>query len=535
MLEIRLLGELQLLNDGEVVELPRSKKTRALLGYLACTGKSHKRERLADLFWDASDRRASLRWSLSRLRQLPGVEQAGLLVADGDELGIQPGAVKVDTARLEASMGSGPEALSIEQLTESVELFRGPFLEGLDQPDQHAFQAWCIAQRGLWRRRQAELLATLVAKLKSEPDRAVEFALRLTQLTPDAPAAWISLLEALCAADRRSEAEEQYQVALHKLKDGGPLVVQQLRAAWGTFVAGPLAQSAQAESLAPPASDPAISQRVQFCQAADGVRLAYASVGSGPPLVKTANWMNHLEHDWKSPIWSHIARALSQDFTLLRFDQRGNGLSDWDVPHFSFEAFVSDLEAVVERAGLERFALLGISQGAASAVEYAARHPERVTRLVLYGGYVQGWRHRSAEEQKTREAMLTLIRTGWGQDNPAFRQLFSSLFMPGGNAQQFEDFNELQRVSCSAENAAKISEANAWIDISERLAKVQAPTLVLHSNRDARVPFEQGRSLAAGIPNARFVALESRNHILLPDEPAWPRFQHEVRSFLAEE
>lgn len=220
--------------------------------------------------------------------------------------------------------------------------------------------------------------------------------------------------------------------------------------------------------------------------AQDGVRLAYATMGSGPPLLETANWMNHLEYDWKSPIWQPLASELARRYTLVRYDQRGNGLSDWQVPEFSFAAFVSDLEAVVSAVGLERFSLLGISQGCAVAIEYAARHPERVDKLVLYGGYARGWRSRSAEEVEAREAMVTLIRRGWGQDNPAFRQLFSSLFMPEASAEQFQHVNELQRVSCSPENAARIVQAAADIDVTGRMELVRAPTLVLHCTEDAR-------------------------------------------------
>jgi pimeloyl-ACP methyl ester carboxylesterase len=246
--------------------------------------------------------------------------------------------------------------------------------------------------------------------------------------------------------------------------------------------------------------------------------------------------MNHLEYDWKSPIWRHLANELSRDYTLVRYDQRGNGLSDWTVESFSFAAFMSDLEAVVDAAQLERFSLFGISQGCAVAIEYAVRHPERVRKLVLLGGYARGWRRRqSPEEIAARDAMLTLIRTGWGQDNPAFRQLFSSLFMPEASAEEFRLFNELQRVSCSPENAARISIAAGEIDVSQRLALVSTPTLVLHCTEDARIPFAAGRALATGIPGARFVALESKNHLLLSHEPAWHRCLGEVRAFLAED
>jgi class 3 adenylate cyclase/pimeloyl-ACP methyl ester carboxylesterase len=275
-------------------------------------------------------------------------------------------------------------------------------------------------------------------------------------------------------------------------------------------------------------------QEIQFCMARDGVQLAYARMGSGPALVKTGNWMTHLEFDFESPIWRHLYRELSRDHALIRYDARGNGLSDRDVEDVSFETFVSDLETVVDAAGLERFALLGISQGCAVSIAYAVRHPDRVTHLVLFGGYPVGWarRARSATEKEQDAAMLTLMRLGWGQENSAFRQLFTSQFIPGGTKEQADWFNELQRISTSPEDAVRTLIAHGDLDVTALLGQVSVPTLVMHSRDEARVPFEQGRRLAAGIRGARFVPLASRNHLILEDEPAFPRFLQEIRDFL---
>jgi pimeloyl-ACP methyl ester carboxylesterase/DNA-binding winged helix-turn-helix (wHTH) protein len=282
-----------------------------------------------------------------------------------------------------------------------------------------------------------------------------------------------------------------------------------------------------------PAAAPVANQDVTFCKAADGVNLAIACSGSGTPVIKTANWLNHIEYDWQSPVWSPLVTLLSSKFRLIRYDERGNGLSDWNVADISFEAFVRDLEAVVDALGLKRFALLGVSQGAAVSVAYATRHPEKVSRLVLCGGYARGWRQRGvAADIAQREAMETLVRHGWGRDNPAFRQIFTSLFIPGGTPEQMQWFNDLQRVSASPENAIRLGRAFGEIDISELLPKVTVPTLVLHARGDARVPFEQGRTLAQGIPGARFVALESDNHLILSHEPAWRRYADEICAFL---
>ncbi len=284
--------------------------------------------------------------------------------------------------------------------------------------------------------------------------------------------------------------------------------------------------------LAP--SPVAQEQRISFCRAADGVRLAYATVGSGPPLVKTANWMNHLEYDWKSPVWSGFFGALARDRTLVRYDARGNGLSDWNVDKFDFEAFVTDLETVVDAAGLDRFPLLGISQGCAVSIAYAVRHPERVSHLILYGGFARGRRRRGeVSEGEQSDALEVLMRQGWGQENPAFRQIFTSLFMPGGSAEQMQWFNDLQRNTTSPENAVRLRRAVDDIDVSGLLRQVAVPTLVLHVRGDAVQPFERGRELAAEIPRARFVPLEGRNHVPLEGEPSFVRFVDEIRAFLA--
>jgi class 3 adenylate cyclase/pimeloyl-ACP methyl ester carboxylesterase len=284
------------------------------------------------------------------------------------------------------------------------------------------------------------------------------------------------------------------------------------------------------------ASDPALDQEVKFCRAPDGVTIAYAVVGDGPPLVKSPNWMNHLEYDWQSPVWGHLLRALAGDNTLVRFDQRANGLSDWDVPEITFDSMVDDLAAVVDAAGLERFPLIGISQGCSFSIAYAVRNPARVSRLVLYGGFAAGALRRGSEaDRQAREMQGQMIHQGWGKDNPAFRQFFTSLFMPGATKEQMDWFNELQRVTISPENAFRVYECTGNIDVADLLGQISVPTLVLHCRDDGIVPFEAGRRMAAMIPDARFVALEGQNHLILEDEPAWPRFLEEVRSFLAEE
>jgi pimeloyl-ACP methyl ester carboxylesterase/DNA-binding CsgD family transcriptional regulator len=274
--------------------------------------------------------------------------------------------------------------------------------------------------------------------------------------------------------------------------------------------------------------------QIQFTRSHDGVRLAWTSSGSGPTLIKAATWLSHLEFDWDSPVWSHVLAGLSAHATLVRYDERGCGLSDWAVQDLSFESWVRDLETVADAIGEPRFGLLGISQGASIAIAYAARHPQRVSHLVLHGGYARGREVRSDSPQtrEENETMIKLAELGWGKADPAFRQFFTTQFIPGGSPEQHQWFNELERLSTSASNAARFMREFARIDVTTLLGQVRCPTLVLHSRHDVRVPFEEGRLLASGIPGARFVPIESGNHLLLGDEAGWPRWLDEVRAFL---
>ena len=276
-------------------------------------------------------------------------------------------------------------------------------------------------------------------------------------------------------------------------------------------------------------------QQIRYCTAKDGTRLAYSVSGNGPPLVKTANWLNHIQHDWDSPLWRHWIDEFTRGHSLVRYDERGNGLSDWDTPELSFDAFVDDLETVADTLELEQFDLLAISQGAAVAVAYAVQHPERVRRLIVINGYAAGWAVRAdPAEIARREAMLTLTEVGWGADSPAYRQLFTNHYIPEATPKQMGWFNEMQRLSASPENAVRLQRVLAAIDVRDLLPLVKVPTLIFHSRSDQAVPFAQGAELAAGIPSAQFVPLESRNHILLESEPAWSTFAEKSRDFLEE-
>jgi pimeloyl-ACP methyl ester carboxylesterase len=275
-----------------------------------------------------------------------------------------------------------------------------------------------------------------------------------------------------------------------------------------------------------------VRQQIRFCTAPDGVRIAYAVHGSGPPIVRVATWLTHLEYDWESPVWRHWLDGLAEGHSVVRYDERGCGLSDRDPGALSVDAWVADLESVVAAAGVDRFALLGVSQGAAVALVYAARHPERLTHLVLYGGYARGRKVRRPDERRQEEALLAAIRAGWDEPDAAFRRVFSLLFLPNGTPEQMAWYDDLLRRTASAETAAGLYDARGSLNVVDVAPHVRAPTLVVHARDDRVVPAEEGRLLAGLIPRARLVLLESANHILLADEPAWAVFLSEVHAFL---
>jgi pimeloyl-ACP methyl ester carboxylesterase/DNA-binding CsgD family transcriptional regulator len=275
---------------------------------------------------------------------------------------------------------------------------------------------------------------------------------------------------------------------------------------------------------------------VRFATSRDGVRIAWSQHGDGPPLVRVGTWLTHLQHDWESLVWRHWLTELGDRFAFVRYDDRGCGLSDRDVPGLGLEAWTADLEAVVDATGFSRVSLFGVSQGAAIAVAFAARHPDRVSHLVCLGGYARGnaLRMRTREEREEDEALNTLARIGWGRADPTFRRIFTGALIPGGTDDQMRWFDELQRRSASGTMASRLMRARGRIDVSRLAPKVVAPTLVIHARDDAAVEFERGRELATLISGSQFVPLEGRNHLLLADEPAWPRFLEAVDSFFGQ-
>ena len=275
-------------------------------------------------------------------------------------------------------------------------------------------------------------------------------------------------------------------------------------------------------------------QSLRFCTSFDATRIAIASIGAGPPIMRAAHWLSHVEHDLDSPVWRPWLNELSRHHTYIRYDQRGCGLSDRDVATFSLDAWVGDLEAVVQALGLRRFPLFGMSQGGAVAIAYAARHPEQVTQLVLAGAYGRGALQRGggAAAELEAETLVNLIRVGWGSNNPTFRRTFANRFIPGGQPEQHRWWAELETLTANADTAARTLAAFQTVNVTAQARQLKVPTLVLHARGDAAVPFEEGRLLATLIPGARFVPLNSDNHVLLDSEPAWADFLRELRAFV---
>jgi len=523
------------------MQLPPSNKTRALLAYLAVTARPHSRDRLCAMLWTVpDDPRAALRWSLSRLRPLVDEADGPLIIVGRDNVGLDPDRVTVDILSLRNVVRNGMDSISTDALRQAAEALEGDFLEGLDLPDCHEFRNWCTGEREETRRLRVRLLTALVARLEDAPEEALRHARSLSLLEPANEAAQATLVRLLRAAGRWREAEEQFQRAHRQLEEFNLVSSGALRqAAQAPLQAGRLPRAddrgASPVRVERPRARPA-SHEVRFCRTSDDVRIAYACVGDGPPLVWTTHWLSHLSFNWESPIWRHWTEEFGKDHAFVHFDQRGHGLSDWGNPTFSVDAFVRDLEAVVDALGLDRFSLMGSAKGGPTAIAYAARHPARVSRLVIHGAFAQGWRSwGDAAEIERREATITLTRRGWGQDNPAFRQIVTSLLLPDATPEEMSSLDDLVRISVSAENAALLQQSSGDFSVLDLLPAIAAPTLVLHCRGDDALPFEQSRLIAGRIPRARFVTLESRNHLLLPRDPAWAAFISEVRRFLRED
>ncbi len=272
---------------------------------------------------------------------------------------------------------------------------------------------------------------------------------------------------------------------------------------------------------------------VKYCRSKDGTSIAHTVSGEGYPMLISGSWMTHLEQDWQNPAYGDYIRHLSDKFTVIRYDQRGNGLSQWADVDISFERMVDDMEVVIDAYDFNKVAILGLSQGASVSLAYALRHPERISHLVLSGGYSRGRKHRGNEaEIEESEALVNLIRNSWGNENPAIRQILTTMFMPDATKAEMQWFNEFQKLCGPAENIAQFRALFDDIDVSNLLTEISLPTLVLHSDRDAVAPLSEGKILASQIPDASFVQLDSPNHLLFSSEPDFERMIASIDSFV---
>jgi DNA-binding SARP family transcriptional activator/pimeloyl-ACP methyl ester carboxylesterase len=519
VLKVRVLGPFAVEIDGRSVppEAWHRRDASALVKLLALRSERRlHREQLMDLMWpelDVVEAAPRLHKAAHYARRALGRTDA--LVLRADVVSLLPGTpVSVDAEEFERAAGQAQAEGGPAAAATVLDRFPGEPL-----PDD-AYAEWAASAR--------DHLTALRRQLLRQAGRWQQ----LVELDPLDEEAAVALMRQLSRAGDRAGALEKFRRldrALRRELGTGP-------GPGATRLRDELAGALRDGGRLSAADEGRLRQEIRFCRTPDGVNLAYACSGTGPPLVKAANWLAHLDHDWHSPVWHHWLVELSRRHRLIRYDERGCGLSDWDIPPPTFESWVADLEAVVDAAGLARFPLFGISQGAAVAIAYAARHPERVTKLVLYGGFMQGWlvRARTEEERERHRLELELARFGWGRDEPSFRQVFTAQFMPEGSRDLWSAFNELQRTSSSPENATRVMQVTGTIDVVAEAERVRAPTLVLHARRDGRPPFAQGVQIASTIRGSRFVALDSPNHVLLADEPAWPVFLREVEAFLAE-
>ena len=550
-MRIALLGPVEVVADGGVVLSIPSRRQRQLLIALALNNNAIVPvDTLTELIWGdqlPADPGGTVQTTVSRLRRL--LPDAAEIVTHptGYKLSCPPDSLDTDLFHTSVARMRGSAAADrLELGTQALALWRGEPFPELAHPDVEAER-----QRFIELRLEAIEAHTSALCEIGRYTEAIEILETFQRQHPEREGAVASLMTALYATGRQSDALEAFgRLRNHLLDELGVDPSAALRELEVSIlrqeleVAPPLVRPPQepgatptpdsASSVESPASS--LDQHIRFCSATDGVRIAFATSGSGPVLVKAANWISHLDYDWESPVWRHWLQSLSSEHTLIRYDERGSGLSDWNVERFSFDSWVEDLEVVVDVLGLEQFPLLGISQGGAVAIDYAVRHPERVTKLILCGAYPQGRLVRAKTEEAKREAALNmeLARLGWGSDDPTFRQVFTSHFMPDSTKTQWDEFNELQRRTTSPENAARFMGVFNEIDVSDIAHKVECPALILHSRDELRVPLESARELAALIPNSRLVPLPSKNHLLARDEPAWPQFLAEVNKFLLE-
>lgn len=542
MCSLILLGSpsIRSTSDNKEIEFP-TRKAKALFIYLAMSPNLRaSREKLAGIFWGRSaeeQARASLRQTLASLRKTLNTNDRILIDSNSADVYLVDNSVFVDAILFEQQVDD-----EVSKTEESVNLYQGEFMDGFSIKEEF-FENWLREKREQLSELAKQKMTSLAEywNRSGELDKAILVIKKFLNIDPLHESSHQALMHLFTLTGRRESALKQYKLCEKVLKDELNVEPQQETIELYNKILDKvplLDDDSICAHLAPKLHDTSahknnVKQDIRYCVSSDGVRIAYAVAGDGMPIIKCGNWLTHLEYDWDTPIWRHLMQFLANDHTLVRYDARGNGLSDWDVPDINAEAFIHDLETVANASGYKKFILLGTSQGCAISAAYAARNPDRVSHLVLYGGFATGWNKRNNEHKERGKAFLTLIQQGWGQDNPIFRQMFTSLFLPDGTHEQINWFNNLQKKSTSPNNAMRFYEALGEINVVRELSDITVPTLIMHCKDDAMVPFLAGQDFAKRIPNAKFVALDGCNHLILEQEPAWKQFKNEFDSFLA--
>ncbi len=517
-LALRLLGDVELTRGTETLALPPSRKTRALLAYLAVTGRPHRRDRLCTLLWDvADDPRGALRWSLTKLRPLVDDAQHTRLVADRETVAFHPAGMRVDVLALRAALAGGVDAAATPDLIALAGEVRGELLEGLELTEFREFHAWCVAERESLHVLHVRLLHAVVARLRETPDAALPHARRLVELAPldeDARAALVALLG---ATGRRREAEEHYATGTKVLDEHGVRRTGALATAWHRERPAP---RTAAQGRATPRPSPAGPPRTQYARNGD-VSLAYQIVGEGPDLVLLPGWVSHVEHAWDEPSYSAFLRRLATFCRLVLVDRRGTGLSDPVAELPTLEQRADDVRAVMDAAGIARATIFGISEGGPMSMLLAATHPERVASLVLYGTFARGtacpeypWRYSA----RGAERALDLIANHWGTGTVA------TFLAPSiaGDAHLIDAWGRFERLSVSPGQARTLFRMMMDIDVRHVVPAITVPTLVLHRAGDQIATAPNGRWIAEQIAGARYVELPGNDHF------AWTEGLHTI-------
>jgi DNA-binding SARP family transcriptional activator/pimeloyl-ACP methyl ester carboxylesterase len=521
LVEIRLLGGFEVIVDGRTVE-PSSfarRDTARLVKFLALAdGHRVHREQVFGALWpDASPGPAANRLHKAAhfVRRATGVPDS--IVLSADTVALFPGVdIGIDARTFERLASEGLACDSPDAVERALAVYSGELLP-FDLYDD-----WAFHHRQRLRLRHRELLR-LVGRFD-----------QLIALDPTDEDGHVGVMRGLLLAGDRAGVLRQFELLTTILQAELGIGPSSEACSLRDQALGP-AHEGEAPRSGQPRAAPLATQRVHFCTTTDGVRLAYASSGNGPPLVKASNWLTHLDYDWDSPVWQHWWQALSRRHTLIRYDERGCGLSDWDVDagSFSLEVWVRDLETVVDALGLERFPLLGISQGGPIAITYAARHPERVSHVVVYGTCASAtWAKATDAQRRELAALGELIKVSWGTDQPGFRQVYDARFIPDGPLETWRAFDELQRRSTSPKNAHRMWKAFGALDCAEAARQLDVPTLIVHATDDLVWPFEEAEDLHAMVPGSTLLALPGNNHILQAGEPAFATFIGAVEEFV---